>query len=236
MTKLTRDADPLPTLAFGVVIAWIALELLLRRGVVSVVASTIGFGFTADWIILLIGFPAMAAVLSAVALRAGHDVRLWEYEWSFRAVVAGLVGVVIALIIMAITSQIDATLFGLGETSVTVGDAVGKVLRRTPLLAVVFLLGNGVAVPIAEEQVWRAVVQSELVAGWGAVAGILLTAILFALKHVVVDLSIARLTTLLALGLVFGVLRHRYGTVSSVLTHIGVNVFSTASIVLLALV
>ncbi|UPM42987.1 CPBP family intramembrane glutamic endopeptidase [Halocatena salina] len=235
MTETTRNTHPLPKLALGVVVGWIALELLLRRGVVSVVVSSVGFGFTADWTILLLGFPAMAAVLSAVTLRAGRDSSRWGYEWSLRAVVAGLLGVVVAIGLMIITSQIDAVLFGLEETTATFGTAVTEVLRRTPPLAVVFLLGNGVAVPIAEEQVWRAVVQSEFVASWGAVVGILLTAVLFALKHVVVDGSVVRLTTLVGLGLVLGLLRHRYGTVSSVVTHIGMNLYSTAAIVLIAL-
>lgn len=120
MNETTRERNPSPRLALGVVVGWIALELLLRRGVVSVVASSVGFGFAVDWTILLVGFPAMAAVLSAVALRTGHDTGVWGYQWTLRAVAAGLVGVVIALILLPITSQIDAALFGAGETGAAV--------------------------------------------------------------------------------------------------------------------
>lgn len=234
MNEPTRERNPSPRLALGVVVGWIAFELLLRRGVVSVASSFVS-GFAADWTILLVGVPAMTAVLSAVALRMGHDAGVWGYQWTLRATAAGLVGVVIAVVLSVVTVQIDAALFGLAETGAAVSDAMTEAIRGAPLLAVVFLLGNGVAVPIAEEQVWRGIVQTEFVASWGAAAGILLTAVLFALKHAVVDLSIARLTTLVGLGLVLGLLRHRYGTVSSAVTHIGMNLYSTATIVVIAI-
>lgn len=236
MNEITRDRTPAPGLALGIVVGWIALELLLRRGVVSALAPSFASGFAVDWTILLVGFPGMAVVLSVLALRAGHDRGLWGYDWSLRAVAVGLLGIIAAVVLSVVTSQIDAALFGLEETGAAFGGVVGDVLRTTPLLAVVFLLGNGVAVPIAEELVWRGIVQTELVAKWGAVVGILLTAVLFALKHVVVDLSLARITTLVVLGLVLGILRRRYGTVSSTVTHIGVNLLSTVSVVLVALV
>lgn len=234
MNTATRGNVSRPGLAAGIVVGWIVFELLLRRGVVSVLAPTYG-GFAVDWTILLIGFPGIAVVLSVVALKAGQDPDRWGYEWSKRAGAAGVGGIGIAVVLVAVTAQVDAVLFGLESTGAAFGDVVQETLQQTPLLAVVFLLGNGVAVPIAEEQVWRGIVQTEFVARWGTVIGIGLTAILFALKHVVVDLSIARLTTLLVLGLVLGVLRHRYGTVSTVITHIGMNLLSTASVVLLVL-
>jgi uncharacterized protein len=45
------------------------------------------------------------------------------------------------------------------------------------------------------------------------------------------DATFARLTTLLMLGLVFGVVRQRWGTASSTLSHIVVSVYSTGYIV-----
>lgn len=233
-TRNTKSSSSLG-LAGGIAVGWIALELLLRRGVVSVLAPTFVSGYTVDWTILLVGFPGMAVMLSLIAVRTGQDSNKWGYEWTVRAIAAGLLGIVIAIVLSSVTAQIDATLFGLGEVSTAVGNAMGAVLQETPMLAVVFILGNGIAVPIAEEQVWRGIVQTELVDSLGAVAGVLLTAVLFALKHVVVDLTIARITTLVALGLVLGVLRHRYGTVSSITTHIGMNLFGSVSIVLVAL-
>lgn len=69
----TRDRTPSPGLALGVVVGWIVLELLLRRGVVSAVPPSFASGFAVDWTILLVGVPAMAIVLSVLALRTDHD-------------------------------------------------------------------------------------------------------------------------------------------------------------------
>ena len=52
------------------------------------------------------------------------------------------------------------------------------------------------------------------------------------LKHVVVDRSLNRLTTLLAIGTVFGVLRYRLGTGASTIAHVTANLL--ASLIALA--
>ena len=58
-----------------------------------------------------------------------------------------------------------------------------------------------------------------------------MTIVVFALKHVLMDGTFARITTLLMLGLVFGVVRHRWGTGSSTVTHVIVNLYSTSYLV-----
>lgn len=222
-------------LALGIAAAWIVLEVALRRGAVPHLASLVGTPFGADWAMLAVGFPAVAGLLSWIAVRRGSDPAEWGYEWSARSVVAGVVGIGAVIAVTAVTGRIDSALFGLEGVEAAFTAAVGDAVRATPALAVLLLVGNGVLGPLAEEQVWRGIVQSELVDSWGAVAGIAATAVLFALKHVVVDLSVARLTTLLALGLAFGILRHRFGTVSSAITHVGVNTISSAALVAVAL-
>jgi membrane protease YdiL (CAAX protease family) len=242
---MTRNEHPLterlsttlvrpPALALALVGGWIALEVGLRRGLVPRLDPVVGAA-AADWTVLLVGFPAMAAVLTTVALRVGHRPADWGYDPSLRAVGVGLAGVVLAVPATAATAYVDSALFGLGETSAGFASAVADALAANPELAVVLVLGNGLAVPVAEELVWRGLVQSSLTEAWGAVAGIGTTAALFALKHVVVDGSVARLTTLLVLALLFGVVRHRYGTVASTVTHVGVNMLSTAALVAVAL-
>ena len=54
---------------------------------------------------------------------------------------------------------------------------------------------------------------------------------LFALKHVLVDGSLARITTLVMLGLVLGVVRLRWGTGSSTVAHMVVNLVSTGVVI-----
>lgn len=222
-------------LPLGIAAGWVVLEVALRRGAVQLLGPVVGNPFAVDWTMLLVGFPLMGALLSWVAIRGGRPPSEWGYDRSLWAVVAGGLGVVVLIPVALVTIQIDAYLFGLQQANSAFAGAVAEVLRATPALAVLLLLGNGVVVPIVEEQVWRGVVQSELVETWGPVTGIAVTALLFALKHVVVDLSLVRLTTLVAGGLVLGLIRHRFGTVSSTVSHLGLNLLSTAAVVVAAL-
>ncbi|NEU55548.1 CPBP family intramembrane glutamic endopeptidase [Halorussus sp. MSC15.2] len=177
----------------------------------------------------------MGVALSWAAIQSGQRPEAWGYHWSRRSVGVGILGVGVLVAVSAVTGYVDGVLFAGNEMNATFTSAVTDALRTTPSLALVFLLGNGVFGPIAEEQVWRGIVQTDAVEGWGVATGIGTTALLFAFKHVVVDGSVARLTTLLAMGLVLGLLRHRSGTVSSTVAHIGVNTLSTAAIVFAAL-
>lgn len=222
-------------LGLAVAAGWVVLEAVLRRGLVPPLASALGDPFAADWAVMVGGFPLVAGLLLWIAARRGRSPGELGYDWSLRSIVAGVVGIVAALVVVAAAAQVDALLFSLDRFGASFGTAVGDALRATPALAALFLLGNGLVVPVTEEAAWRGVVQSELVEAWGVPAGIVTTAILFALKHVVVDLSVVRVTTLLALGLVLGLVRHRFGTASSTITHAGVNTISTASLIVAAL-
>ncbi|MBO8164839.1 MAG: CPBP family intramembrane metalloprotease [Brevibacillus sp.] len=64
----------------------------------------------------------------------------------------------------------------------------------------------GVMVPIAEEIMFRGVIQTYLVKRWGTIAGIVLTSFWFALIHI----DIALFVPLFAIGVALGVIRHRY--------------------------
>lgn len=226
------DASPgRVRLAIGIVVAWLLLELLLRWGVVGIVYEVTGALVAADWTMLLIGFPVMAGILTIMALRAGQTTDTWDYRWTPQALAIGVVGALLTFAAMTATAELDAWLFGLDELQADAEDLTSEALESTPLLAIVFLLGNGIAVPIAEEHVWRGIVQTELVARWGVALGIGVTALLFTLKHVIVDLSIARLTTLLVLSLAFGLARHYGGTGSSIVLHIGTNLTASGLVV-----
>lgn len=218
-----------PTRIVGVVVAsWIALEVTLRWGfVLAGVAVGIDPGVV-DALVLTLGFPLIAAVLSRYALERGQDRETWGQGWSRRTVGVGALAGIVGLGLVAGASQVDAALFGLGDGSGT-GD------ETTAATAILLLVGNGLVVPIAEEQVWRGIVQTELVEARGAAAGIAVTAVLFAFKHVIVDLSIVRLTTLLTLAVLLGVVRYRWNTASSTVAHVVVNTVSTAGLVVATL-
>lgn len=233
--RLSSAVDSGVVLALGTALGWTLLELTLRRGAVPLLEPLVGSAFAADWAVLLVGSPAIAALLSWIALRRGQSPGTWEYDVSLRAVAAGVGGVVVGLVATVGAAYVDSVLFGAGETGAAFTAAVAETLQANPALALLLVLGNGLAAPVAEEQVWRGIVQTDLVDAWGPAVGVGLTAALFSLKHVVVDLSLARTTTVLALGLVFGAVRHRFGTASSTVTHAGVNTLSTASVVVAAL-
>lgn len=97
-----------------------------------------------------------------------------------------------------------------------------------PLLVTASLLiVNGVVVPFAEEWLWRGRIQPWLAATGGPLAGVLLSSILFSLKHAIVDASPARLLTLTAFGLVMGALAARKGWRASALAHAAANILAT---------
>ncbi|ELY82935.1 CPBP family intramembrane glutamic endopeptidase [Natrinema gari] len=222
-------------IAAVVVAGWIVLEVALRRGLVSAAVAVGVEPLLVDYLVLAIGFPLIATLLSWYALERGQRREAWDWNWNLRSFGVGVLAAVVGFGLSAGAGQIDAALFGLEGMNGAIGERLTNAFESAPALAILFLVGNGIIAPIAEEQVWRGIVQTELVEGWGVVAGIGVTAVLFACKHVIVDLSILRLTTLLTLGLVFGVVRHRWGTVSSTVTHVLINTVSSASIVAVAL-
>jgi uncharacterized protein len=67
----------------------------------------------------------------------------------------------------------------------------------------------GILVPIAEELLFRGVIQSCLVRRWGAFVGIVLSSLWFALMHV----DIALFAPLFVIGLCLGYLRHRFQSI-----------------------
>jgi membrane protease YdiL (CAAX protease family) len=100
--------------------------------------------------------------------------------------------------------------------------------QLAPVLKVVSLiLVNGLFVPIAEEYLWRGVVQARLIGILPAPFAIGLTAILFSLKHALVDASLGRLLALIAFGAICGVVAQRSSWRRSAALHMVVNTIAT---------
>lgn len=218
-------------IAAVVVGGWIVLEVAFRWGLVSA-APAVGIDpLLADYLVLAIGFPLIAAILTLYALEQGQRSESWEWDVTARALSGGLLTAMVGFVLLNGAILIDIVLFGFGDTGRAAGETLTAAFAARPALAILFLVGNGLVVPIAEEQVWRGLVQTELVDGFGVVAGIGVASVSFALKHVIVDLSVARLTMLLTLGLLLGVVRHRWGTASSTVTHAVINTVFSASVV-----
>jgi membrane protease YdiL (CAAX protease family) len=176
-----------------------------------------------------VGFPVLALAIAAWGRRAGVSPADWQYDWSLRPVLAGVVGVVIYFVVFVGVTVVYSALFGTPTTP-------GLSLSDSPALWVLtsLLLVNSVVVPFAEELAWRGVVQTALTREYGAAVGVVVTATAFVVKHLVVDAAAPpfRVASLAVIALVLGLLRHRYGTASSTVSHLGANGIATALSVL----
>jgi membrane protease YdiL (CAAX protease family) len=86
---------------------------------------------------------------------------------------------------------------------------------------------NGVFVPIAEEYLWRGIVQARLLRILPSWLAIGITSILFSFKHVLVDASWGRFLPLAAFGIIFGVAARQKSWRSSAALHIFINTITT---------
>jgi membrane protease YdiL (CAAX protease family) len=104
-----------------------------------------------------------------------------------------------------------------------------------PVLQVVSLiLVNGLFVPVAEEYLWRGIVQVSLLRILPVPLAIGLTAILFSLKHVLVDASLGRFLTLTAFGVICGVVAYRSSWKRSAALHVVINTVATVIVLIMA--
>lgn len=227
----SRPVESVPSpgrLATIAVVAWVALEVAVRWSTIVAADRLLGAAFVGNAVGLVLGFPIVAGAIGWYAIRSGSAPSTWGYDWSRRAVLAGVLCGLLGLGLSAAAAQVDALLFDLEGLEAGFSATVETAVDAYPWIVPVFVLGNGIVVPFAEELVWRGIVQTALVERLGAPVGIGVTALLFALKHVVVDLSVARLTTLLVLALVYGLVRHRWGTGASTVAHAVANLVATA--------
>ena len=87
---------------------------------------------------------------------------------------------------------------------------------------------NGILVPIAEEYLWRGLIQERLLRVLPGAVAIGATAVFFSLKHVAVDASWGRFLTLVAFGSICGIVARRHTWRSSAALHLVVNTATTA--------
>jgi len=240
LEALTRRIPVAVPLALVVALGWLVLEAAARIGFAlagvlalgPVVGDTQTAAVVGSFFALLVGMPVAALLLSRYARWGGQSRSDWDYDWELRPVAAGLVAGLLGLAAVAVAQRLDAALFG---SNAAAGAALVGAVEAAPWIALVLLLGNGVVGPAAEERVWRGVAQTDLVGRWGVAAGVVVTAVLFSLKHAVIDASLGRLFTITALGLVWGGVRHRWGTGASTVAHVTTNTVATSQVILLAL-
>lgn len=219
------------TFAAGAIALWIVLEFAFRRGLVPVLTDPLGTGRGADAVMLTFAFPLIALFIAWWGLQNGIGPADWEYTISIRNIGAGLIGWAGSLVFLGSLAFVYTSLLG-WEPSVGPGE-LGLTQAPTWVL-VLFFVGNGIVVPITEELAWRGVIQTSLTEASGTTVAVVVTALAFVLKHLLVDLSapLFRVTTLVVLAFVLGILRARYGTASSTVAHVAANGLSTALLIL----
>lgn len=146
---------------------------------------------------------ALAPVTSTTALKA-----------AILSVLAGRVAAV-AWVMFLDRFDFDVTGMDVDPTSVF-GESV---LGTIALVAITVLIA-----PVAEEIVFRGVLQSALTPRVGPVAAIGVSAGVFAAAH----LTGAAIPTVFVLGMVLGYVRYRHGTVAAVIGHAAFNLSSVA--------
>jgi membrane protease YdiL (CAAX protease family) len=141
-----------------------------------------------------------------------------------------LLPLLLLLPIALLASEVDNVVTALlpaPDVQPEVQEAVDTLSSDTRLaLLETALVGVGL-VPVVEEWFFRGVVQQGLVATMGAVGGIFVTALFFALGHgagLTPQAWVALIAQMLVLGLTFGYARHKTGSLlAAILLHIGVN-------------
>jgi len=155
----------------------------------------------------------------------GQSLRDGLTGWEFTFWLLALVFSVWAL------SMVDQLLWGNIKLPMFVSsyrNSTVWMVKLAPFLKVVSLiLVNGLFVPIAEEYLWRGLVQVRLTRIFPIPFAIGLTAVLFSLKHVFVDASLGRFLTLIAFGVICGVVAQRNSWRRSAALHMVVNTILT---------
>lgn len=223
--------DSLPAVAVAAMVLWVALEFAFRRGLVALLADPLGTGLGADAVAGLVGLPVIAGAVAWLGLRAGIGRSDWEYDVSVRTVLAGLGGFAAYWVVYLAAVAAIVALLGLQSSA---GQGTLGASTAPAWAAALFLAVNGLLVPVTEELAWRGVVQTALAEAYGMSLAVVATAVPFVLKHLVVDLAVTpfRLTSLTVLAFVFCGLRARYGTASSTVAHVALNLVTTATLVL----
>lgn len=222
----TPDERTPRSLPLGLVALWPVVELASVLAGLTVVEAAGGsvhrFGnaLGAQELGLLVGMPVLALLFLRRADRDGQEV---PFPLNRRVVLIGAAAGLVLLIADVSGNQLDRLLFG--STSALHG--------QIPVWsAVLLLLTNGFVGPVSEEFAWRGVLQPRMTLRFGTAPGLALTALLFSLKHCVVDFSLGRLFAIMAFGLVAGAVRLRWGTSTSAAAHVTANLIG--SLILLA--
>lgn len=200
--------------ALGLAVIIVVTEYVARR-VLAPALPTIGAPVVNDMLASALAYGLMVAIVVPDSARSVASLRRavggvlgYTRTWLPWIGAAAFLGSVVVL------APLDGLLWGAVRLPSFTAPAATTVLfasAATPLSVVSLLLVNGVVIPLAEERLWRGLIQPRLRVAWGLVPALAVTAVLFSLKHAIVDASMGRLLALTAGGLVLGVVAYRGG-------------------------
>jgi membrane protease YdiL (CAAX protease family) len=217
--------SPSVKLALQAMSLWVTLEWTARAASALVLGTRLHNRLAGDLLAVLLAFPLIAWAVARLGQQGGVGRGDWDYRWKPDALAAGVAGGLGMVALTWATGRVDSTLFGLSQAT---AEPLLAGIRQAAWSAALLLTVNGIVVPVAEELAWRGVIQTALVKGGGVARGVVFGGLAFALKHVLIDASVARLTTLVMFGLGVSVVRAGWGTGGSTVAHLCANLIATS--------
>ncbi len=218
--------------ALTVVIVTTATEFLFRRFVMFWL-PTIG-NLRANDLIALLAAYSLLLFLFGLATQTVWKEQLKEVGNSLRDLVKtwDYVPWLLLLAASSILLSVDHLLWGGAKLMPWFASEFHNPLRlfvkEAAVIKVTLLISvNGVFVPVAEEFLWRGIVQVHLLRLMSPSWAIGVTAVLFSFKHVVVDDSFGRLLFISAFGIICGIVAYRKSWRASAAVHIFANTVGT---------
>ncbi len=216
---------------------WIGLEFVLRDGGVLLLM----------WLLLprpitpvpwerVVGFSAFMVVVATLVLgwvfvrkvfREGVSWSEIGYDWSRGALTVGVLGGVALVWVTGHAALLDDKIFrdpSHAQLAFALRNA-GSLTRGA------LVLGNGLLGPVVEELAWRGYVQTRLAAAWPHGRALVVTALAFSVKHMIVDVSVSRALMLGTAALVLGLIRAHRGTSASTVAHVVMNLQGTLLVI-----
>ena len=220
------------TQALGIILLIVAIEFFFRHYVFFWFPQ-IGSLRVNDMLCLLVAYLVLTGGLGLII----HTVwckeipEIWKklYElmmtWHYVGWVAMMV---LSLFVLPILDRFISRMISIPFFLSTYRNTTVWLVEHALILKIISLISiNGLFIPVAEEFLWRGLVQPRLIQSIGVFLGISTTAVLFSLKHVLIDASFARFLTIVAFGAITGALAYRESWRSSAALHIFINTVAT---------
>ncbi|MDR7478727.1 MAG: CPBP family intramembrane glutamic endopeptidase [Armatimonadota bacterium] len=201
------------------------------RGGLAAPRDPPGYVLTIQLVVTALAMATLARLFLGKVRREGLSSEDLRYDLRVGPLGVGAVmgGAVIGALLY-VAEPLDRFLFGQPE------DRLAGMLREAGWGTAVLLLAvNGAGVPVVEEFAWRGYIQTRMLRVWGW-WGVVVTALAFAAKHVIVDFWLGRTTVLVVASLLLGLIGVWWGTGASTTAHLVMNSTATAWFVIETLV